>query len=958
MSTTTTPVPGFGGGTPAPGIGNPFNDSEATKQAKEAIRQAVWKGAFGNRTSPDFFTGAITATGGAFAKSDEEWQDITKENWRKAVLGEINSMVNSGWDNSKGTGEVYRNQDGVAVWRDPHAVGPDGNALNYDNEAGTLNVSSMVEYLKHIYPTPIGLRWIMEADDKNSFRDAKTELGNWSDNPVQKYYKGLITQREVDFTTAQSGATTPQPGSGLESPTDTPPVETDPYEGFVSSGHHQIDDYIKRNYIDTKDWGSIVTTRFGTNPGHDPVWLVAGTDTGSIHHPQLGFLTLVGGAWNKQGTEYVGGDLSLIAQPKEADAAPFATVTEINGVLVNATPTLGPNGEVLDIVYTPLTPEQRALYEVDGSGSGTATQYDFTVHNGRVYKKGSDGTFSDIGLQLPDDTSIISAHTNAAGDLVGVDAQGLSTVIEEGFTFAQIDPQETADQLQANTEINQTLEQAKFDLTKDHSKLEFALETAKFNADRLYKDAALAEQAGQFTASLALESEAQVESSRATNLQAMLGQQQQKTQSLDQIAGFLRNPSDAVAASFALTGDADPSGFVSQADLINKAVLDYDTGAAGFTKMLNERSGQKQRMNDLLERREETAFQGGQVGTAFDPRTGRELTPDQLYAQKQADWQGNLDAQAKAAADARAAGLQADKDLVAQQGADQLAAAMADTETRTRTEHPDSVTSLPNFPYQQWLQGQFDNQFPETRTPDTTPTPDTVITPAATTTTNTDTNTATTPPRFSVYEDDENYLDANMGDTAFGGERTGGFAQKPVVVGEDGAELAIPLEDGGMMVLNQNQLGFDPQVLARNRANAARRGGRYPVRSAQTGGIFPVTDPTPSSDFAIPGFSGRTFSQQDLQNRSNRLTPPRARQVTQQFGSGYSPAPMVPFKQEVGGTTGFASPTPGYLAGLTANEREFLRTNLASRNINLADVEQNASRLFGSTGARSGRRSF
>ena len=738
-----------------------------------------------------------------------------------------------------------------------------------------------------------------------------------------------------------------------------PPEVINPDGNFVSSGHHQIDDYIKSNFAigDSQDWKSVVTTRFGTNPDHDPVWQVAGTNRDSAYQI-LGYLTLRGGAW--EGEEYVGGDLFKIAQPDEADAAPFASVTEVNGVLVNATPTLGPNGELLDIVYTPLTPEQKVLYEVDEAGSGTATQYDFTVHNGRVYRKGSDGTFSDIGLQLPDDTSIISAHTNVAGDLVGVDAQGNKTVIEEGFTFAQIDPQETADQLQANTAINQTLEQAKFDLTKDHSKLEFALETAKFNADRLYKDAALAEQAGQFTASLALESEAQVESSRATNLQAMLGQQQQKTQSLDQIAGFLRNPSDAVAASFALTGDADPSGFVSQADLINKAVLDYDTGAAGFTKMLNERSGQKQRMNDLLAGRKETAFQGGQVGTAFNPKTGTELTPDQLYAQKQADWQGNLDAQAKAAADARAAGIQANKDLVAQQGADLLADAMADTETRSLTELPDSVTSLPNFPLQQWLQ---DNQ------PNTTP--DTDTTPAATTTT-----TPAPAPRDPVVP--TTFHPDSQGQTqGFGGlsehdrmvqedrlsadpgmYAQGGFAQKPVVVGEDGAELAIPLEDGGMMVLNQNQLGFDPQVLASNRANAARRGGRYPVRSAQAGGIFPVTDPTPSSDFAIPGFSGRTFSQQDLQNQSNRLTPPRARQVTQQFGSGYSPAPMVPFKQEVGGTAGFASPTPGYLAGLTANEREFLRTNLASRNINLADVEQNASRLFGSTGARSGRRSF
>jgi hypothetical protein len=187
----------------------------------------------------------------------------------------------------------------------------------------------------------------------------------------------------------------------------------------------------------------------------------------------------------------------------------------------------------------------------------------------------------------------------------------------------------------------------------------------------------------------------------------------------------------------------------------------------------------------------------------------------------------------------------------------------------------------------------------------------------------------------------------------------GGFAQEPVIVGEDGAELAVPLNDGGLMVLNQDQLGFNPEMLNHSRVSAARSGGRYPVKNAQNGGVFPVTRDMTGSDFAIPGFSKPTFSQEGIRAESDRLTPPRARQVTRQSGSGYRPAPMVPFGSSKGSSaSGFASPTPGYLSGLTANEREFLRSNLATRNINLADVEQNASRLFGSTGGRSGRRAF
>ena len=609
------------------------------------------------------------------------------------------------------------------------------------------------------------------------------------------------------------------------------------------------------------------------------------------------------------------------------------------------------------------------------------TSYNTQVYGGQAYRVGSDGSFTlQPGVDIQ--PGLVATYTDKEGNLWGDYEYGPSKKIEggEGFDYAKIDPQKTADQLQENVKFNQDLEQDKFDLTQKNTELNYELETAKFNADVLHKKAVLAENAGQFDASLQMQGEAQRESSRATNLQTMLTQNSQQMQALDQIAGFLRSPSDALAASFALTGDADPSGFVSQADLINKQIADYNLGSTAIAKTLNERAAQNQRIANIGVDRE-----GGKdaLTPGFSPDTVQPTVPEDV-APVVTPVVPPVDTPVDTSVDTPVV-----PPVVLPDGTTR-STPVPDPRMKPGF-YPDDPTNPidpgHDLPISRWSRDT-DKPFDPVHQPTSFWPPSSrqsAVPPSSDPLTH-DPNAIPSGYNPATYKPHEgggfreglrsasDLIDYGV-ETSYQrrGERTdpldtgnqstrnfedGGFAQQPVVVGEDGAELAIPLEDGGMMVLNQNQLGFNPEVLSRNRANTARRGGRYPARNAQNGGIFPVSEPVTSADFAIPGFSEPTFSQRELQTESNRLTPPRARQVTQEFGSGYSPAPMVPFKQEVGGTAGFASPTPGYLAGLTTNEREFLRTNLASRNINLADVEQNAARLFGSTGARSGRRNF
>ena len=189
---------------------------------------------------------------------------------------------------------------------------------------------------------------------------------------------------------------------------------------------------------------------------------------------------------------------------------------------------------------------------------------------------------------------------------------------------------------------------------------------------------------------------------------------------------------------------------------------------------------------------------------------------------------------------------------------------------------------------------------------------------------------------------------------SLGSRRSGGFAQRPVIVGENGAELAVPLNDGGMMVLNQDQLGFNPEMISRNRANAARSGGRYGVRRAELGGLFPPALPSTLAEMpSTVKFGNQQFgfdmskptTQSALQGMSTRYRSPAVRDLF----AGKAANPL---------RFGFDLFSPGQLGRLTTDEREELRTSLATQNVALADVEQAVMRQFGGTGERRGRRTF
>ena len=89
----------------------------------------------------------------------------------------------------------------------------------------------------------------------------------------------------------------------------------------------------------------------------------------------------------------------------------------------------------------------------------------------------------------------------------------------------------------------------------------------------------------------------------------------------------------------------------------------------------------------------------------------------------------------------------------------------------------------------------------------------------------------------------------------------------------------------------------------------------------------------------------RNLTQQDIIRQAERFGTPRVSRVAQ----GFSPMPMQ---------FGFPLMSPGQLSSLTPDEREELRTRLATRNVSLGDVEQAVMQRFGPTGTRRGRRRF
>ena len=177
----------------------------------------------------------------------------------------------------------------------------------------------------------------------------------------------------------------------------------------------------------------------------------------------------------------------------------------------------------------------------------------------------------------------------------------------------------------------------------------------------------------------------------------------------------------------------------------------------------------------------------------------------------------------------------------------------------------------------------------------------------------------------------------------------GGMFGNPVIVGDssrnkENQELVMSANGAPMVVLPLT----DQQV----KILEGKRNNNMP--KAQTGGMFGFDDFVGFGNrVGNIGFGGtmynqlpsRTITQRDIIERAERFGTPRVSNVAQ----GRMPMPMQ---------FGFPLMTPGQLNTLTGDEREELRTRLASRNVSLGDVETAVMQRFGPTGVRRGRRRF
>ena len=400
---------------------------------------------------------------------------------------------------------------------------------------------------------------------------------------------------------------------------------------------------------------------------------------------------------------------------------------------------------------------------------------------------------------------------------------------ETAFTQGQLNTR--ADQVN-ELAAAQNAETTRFNnLSEAYRQKQLAQNQAQFQAN-------LAEQQGQFDRSLALRAMAQQSQDEATRINAQLQMSQQNIQRLTQITEALSRPSDAVAASFALTGQESPMGVFTQADAVNPYIAD----------MMDQRSAME-------------AFGPGFRAEDFMEGYGRRANPV--------------------------------------------------------AENPDpkGVMSIGST-------DQYGNQvvtlFDGTEIVRTAP---------------------TAPP------DNTNIMNEHGGHS-FG---------NPIVVGdssknEENQELVMSLGNAPMVVLPLNEQQEKIMADANRKIPKFQYGGS--TFTAQESAFTPANTRDRVGNPGLAGFESLyPLTQGMIQERSDLLTPPRARRVLQ------GTADESVFRQ-MPTQMPFALPTPGFMRNLTGTEREFLRSNLATRNIFLDDVESAVAQRFGRTNTSQGRRRF
>ena len=450
-------------------------------------------------------------------------------------------------------------------------------------------------------------------------------------------------------------------------------------------------------------------------------------------------------------------------------------------------------------------------------------------------------------------------------------------------------------------------EQATLDETFRNNNLIEAAKRARLAQEQAQFQANLAETQGQFDRSLALNSFAQQSRDEATRIEAELEMSRQNIDRLNQITTALSRPSDAVAASFALTGNQSPMGIFTQADAINPYIADMmdrrsaiDAFGPGF-RAEDFMEGRGKRQNPLTGFDEDgggnskdiisissTDSKGNQTLTLRDGSTIEQPAP----VPPKLEHGGVAHGFSNPIIVGDSSDNKENQELVMSFGnapmvvlplneqQEKIMERANSSVPRAQNGYPGVGEYDPNFnPYAGMTGVEFDENNNRNENYIASLNPDDPR------------NTGPRAPRASsIY---------NTADYGIGGQ---------------------PMNQG---TISSQQAAFAP---------TGRQGGMGNPGLAGFESMYPLT-------------------QGMIQDRSDMLASPRVRQVLQGTageGSFRQRPTQMPF----------ALPTPGFMRNLTGTEREFLKSNLATRNIFLDDVETAVAQRFGRTNTSQGRRRF
>jgi hypothetical protein len=475
---------------------------------------------------------------------------------------------------------------------------------------------------------------------------------------------------------------------------------------------------------------------------------------------------------------------------------------------------------------------------------------------------------------------------------------------------------------------------ARDEATARNNALTQAFNRAQLAQDQAQYQASQAEAQGQFDRSLALQAFAQQSADEATRINAQLQIGQQNIARLNQITDALARPSDAVAASFALTGQQSPMGIFTQADAVNPYIADMMEQRSAIEAFGPGFSGQ-----DFM------AGQGKRRNPLTQPYTGSgALGPDDIVKIGDPDADGNVDV---TYGDGSVVKESSQGVPAFEHGGHSFGNPIVVGDSSKNEENQELVMSFGNAPM--------------------------VVLP--------------------LNEQQEKIME--RANSSVPRAENGGLTGSGMMGGDLDQTMAMDInldhiftnEDdptGALRFAQDIQLGgtgraFDPtgqfrfalgtnpqQAVDSGPGTTAPRAGGYSTRDYAIGGQ-PMNQGTISSQQAAfaptgrqarmgnPGLAGfesmYPLTQGMIQDRSDMLASPRVRQVLQGTageGSFRQRPTQMPF----------ALPTPGFMRNLTGTEREFLKSNLATRNIFLDDVETAVAQRFGRTNTSQGRRSF